>query len=97
VPGVEQPQPAPRAGPGEESLAHAYPVQDPGDLVVQVDGAGEGIGPRMPFDDADVEATGGEQQGRRQADGSRADDEDDGGGGHRTSVIIDGRPALRAA
>ena len=43
VAGVEQAQPAAGPGPGQESLAHADPVQGPGDLVVQVHRAGQRV------------------------------------------------------
>ena len=50
VPGVEQAQSAAGPGPGQETLGHADPVQDPGHLVVQVHRAGQrdGAGGSVP-------------------------------------------------
>ena len=53
VAGVEQAQPAAGPGPGQEFLADADPVQGPGDLVVQVHRAGQGVGLGVAFQQGD--------------------------------------------
>ena len=64
VPGVQQAQSAAGAGPGQEALAHADPVQDPGDLVVQVYRAGQRVGLPVAFQQGDGNPGVGEQEGR---------------------------------
>jgi len=76
VPGVEQAQPAAGPGPGQELLADADPVQGPGDLVVQVHGAGEGMGFGVAFQEGDGYPEAGEQQGCGAANRAGADDDD---------------------
>ena len=76
VPGVEQAQSAAGPGPVQESLADADPVQDPGDLVVQVHRAGQRVGLGVAFQQGDRDAEVGEQEGRGAAGRAGADDDD---------------------
>ena len=76
VPGVEQAQPAAGPGPGQEPRADADPAQGTGDLVVQVDGAGQGVRLGVALQQGDRNAEAGEQQGGGAADRAGADDED---------------------
>ena len=76
VAGVEQAQPAAGPGPGQESLADADPVQDPGDLVVQVYRAGQGVGLGVAFQEGDGDPEVGEQEGRGAAGRSCAHGDD---------------------
>ena len=64
VPGIKQAQPATRPGPGQELLADTDPAQDPGHLVVQVDGAGQRMGLDMAFEQGDGDLEVGEQESR---------------------------------
>ena len=61
--GVQQAQPAAGPGPGQEALAHADPVQGPGDLVVQVHRARQRMRLGVAFEQGDGNAVVGEQQG----------------------------------
>ena len=76
VPGVEQAQSAAGPGPGQESLAHADPVQGPGDLVVQVYRAGQRVGLGVAFQQGDGDPGVGEQERRGAAGRAGADDDD---------------------
>ena len=69
VAGVEQAQPAAGPGPGQESFADADPVQGPGDLVVQVYRAGQGVGLGVAFQQGDGDPGIGEQEGAVQPAG----------------------------
>ena len=94
VAGVEQAQPAAGPGPGQESLADADPVQGPGDLVVQVHRAGQGVGLGVAFQQGDGDPGIGEQEGHGAAGRAGADD-DDGLLGHGVLVVHDRVPFLR--
>lgn len=61
VPGVEQAQPAGGPGGGQEGVADADAVQGAGDLVVEVDRAGQRVGLWVAFDQGDRDAAVGEQ------------------------------------
>ncbi len=76
VPGVQQAQSAAGPGPGQEALAHADPVQDPGDLVVQVDRPGQRVGLPVAFQQGDGNPGVGEQEGRGTPGRAGADDDD---------------------
>ena len=80
--GVEQAQPAAWPGAGQEALADAGPVQDPGHLVVQVHRAGQRMRLEVAFQQGDGDAGVGEQQGGGGTDRPGAD-HDDGLGGAR--------------
>ena len=76
VPGIEQAQSAAGPGAGQEGLADADAVQDAGDLVVEVDGAGQRVGLRVALEHGDRDAPVGEQQRGGAADRAGADDDD---------------------
>ena len=88
--GVEQAQPAARPGPGQEFLADADAVQDPGHLVVEVHRAGQRVRLGVPFQQGDRDPGAGEQQGCRGADRAGADHDDGLGGaaGHRGGGLL---------
>ena len=90
VPGVEQPQPAAGPGPAQEAVADADPVKRPGYLVVQVDRAGQGVGPGVTFQQGDGYPEVGEQEGRGAADRARADHDDTAlhGSGHLGVAVL---------
>jgi hypothetical protein len=69
VPGVEQPQPAARPRPGQELLGHADPPQDPRDLIVEVDGTGQGMRAGVAFEQGDGNTEVREQDSCSAADG----------------------------
>ena len=94
VAGVQQAQPAAGPGPGQESLAHPDPVQGPGDLVVQVDRAGQGVGLGVALQQGDGDPEIGEQEGNGTAGRSCAHG-DDGflGGG---VLVVHGRVPFSA-
>ena len=94
VAGVEQAQPAAGPGPGQESFADADPVQGPGDLVVQVHRAGQGVGLGVAFQQGDGKPEVGQQERRGTAGWTGADD-DEGLLGHGILVVHDRVPFLR--
>ena len=90
VPGVEQPQPAAGPGPAQEAVADADLAEDPGHLVVQVDRAGQGVGPGVTFQQCDGFPDVGEQEGRGAADRARTDHDDTAlpGAGHPGVAVL---------
>ena len=65
VPGVEQAQPAARPGPGQEAVADAETVQDPGDLVVEVHRARQRMRLEVAFQQGDRDRRSRRAAGRR--------------------------------
>src|SRR5580700_1026052 len=94
VPGVEQAQPAAGPGPGQESLADADPVQGPGDLVVQVHRAGQGVGLGVAFQQGDRDPGIGEQEGDGAAGRACANGDDGFLGGE--VLVVHGRVLFSA-
>ena len=76
MPRVEQPEAAARPGAGQEVVADAGPVQDAGDLVVQVHRARQRVRRRVAFQHDDTDPGVCQQQRGRRADRPGANHDD---------------------
>ena len=89
VPGVEQAQAAGGPRPGQERLADTDPMQDPGDLVIQVHRPGQRMRLCVAFEQGDGDPETGQEQGRGAADRAGAGN-DDGRVGIRVHLVSHG-------